>query len=482
MFAEWILTNELDTRLDSYRYSPDFRLTLRRLKKSPCPLNTIEHFRKYDSPINYGILQPRAFISENGVPMIRAVDLNNPFINIDAVVNVPRAVEYPYRRSRLERGDLLISIAGTLGAIGICPKNLGIANINQSVARLRVSEGFDAHFVAAYLMASTGQTLLTREAVGSVQRHLNLEDIPGVLLPNPRRKIQRAIGNRVQKAERLRELAEYYHSIGENCFRNAGFLPYACEKPFAFINPSKIDHRLDQLHYRDDLINNFNQITAHDCVRLGDKEHFSGLTDGDHGNPNYGDGPIYIRASELTGGPLIEELCPKITKDYASKIPRSCWVSSGEVVFSVVGTLGLTAVLENGQCGVMSRGIAKVRTLNIPPYYVKAFMRTPYFAMELFRQSVGTIQRGVYLDSLGEVCIPVLPQELVLAISKAEEAGDNCHREKLLHISWAKADIEALIDGKIDEDKLLAEGEEIERWLEANPSPHQNQTNNLERR
>lgn len=34
--------------------------------------------------------------------------------------------------------------------------------------------------------------------------------------------------------------------------------------------------------------------------------------------------------------------------------------------------------------------------------------------------------------------------------------------------------VESLIDGTLDEGKLLAEGEEIDRWLAANTDPHQN--------
>lgn len=34
--------------------------------------------------------------------------------------------------------------------------------------------------------------------------------------------------------------------------------------------------------------------------------------------------------------------------------------------------------------------------------------------------------------------------------------------------------VESLIDGTLDEDKLLAKGEEIDRWLAANLNPHQN--------
>src|SRR5437764_219416 len=121
MEANLLAASEIDNRLDSYRYSPVFMRAVHKIKAAPCPIDEINAARDPKHPLNYGILQPREFLKEGGVPMVRAVDLGHPFVNAANVVRVPVDVEAPYRRSRLQCGDILISIAGTLGSIGICP-------------------------------------------------------------------------------------------------------------------------------------------------------------------------------------------------------------------------------------------------------------------------------------------------------------------------------------------------------------------------
>lgn len=146
MFTEWVEHAILDTRLDAYRYTPAFVDAFASLLHSPVAHATLEEIRDKTAVINYGILQPREFLPD-GVPMVRALDLQNPFVNKGAVVQVPLDVEAAYKRSRLKPEDLLISIAGSLGMIGLCPRGWSCANINQSVARVRVGNLVDAAHV-----------------------------------------------------------------------------------------------------------------------------------------------------------------------------------------------------------------------------------------------------------------------------------------------------------------------------------------------
>ena len=198
MFIAWTDHQDLDARLDAGRYAPDFLAALRHVKSLSAHV-AFGTLREASTPLSYGILQPREFLNGHGAFMVRAVDLGNPFLERGKVVRVPSNVEEPYRRSRLAPGDLLISIAGTLGAIGLAPSFPAIANVNQSVARFRAGENTDSYYLAAYFLSSLGQKLLAREAVGSVQQHLNLEDLPGILIACPEQKVQK--GDRQQGSQ-----------------------------------------------------------------------------------------------------------------------------------------------------------------------------------------------------------------------------------------------------------------------------------------
>lgn len=204
MHFSWTKPNTLTNRLDVNHYAPQFTDAAEQLNRSQLILVKLNSAINKTSPITYGILQPREFI-EDGAYMTRATDLGCPFIDIMRVKQVPLDVEAPYRRSRLQENDLLFSIVGTLGLIGIWKDTGRISNINQSVARVRLGAEYDPYYVAAFFMSNIGQLFLKRWEVGSVQPRINIEDLREISFPHISLAIQRAIGNKIRKAERLIE-------------------------------------------------------------------------------------------------------------------------------------------------------------------------------------------------------------------------------------------------------------------------------------
>lgn len=94
--------------------------------------------------------------------------------------------------SSLEADDVLLSTAGTIGNAGVVTKHVLPANIDQDVARIKVSKSSRVHpyFVAAFLRSEFGQFQCERATTGQIQGHINLAalrdfDIP--ILPQQSR-------------------------------------------------------------------------------------------------------------------------------------------------------------------------------------------------------------------------------------------------------------------------------------------------------
>jgi type I restriction enzyme S subunit len=86
--------------------------------------------------ICYGIVQVGRFAND-GVPVLAIKNLNT-----DYVTNVHRSlpeIEKPYARSRVAPGDVLISIKGTTGKIGLVPHYFQ-GNISRDIARLGLTD------------------------------------------------------------------------------------------------------------------------------------------------------------------------------------------------------------------------------------------------------------------------------------------------------------------------------------------------------
>src|SRR5713101_6372122 len=78
--------------------------------------------------------------TKTGVPFLRAEDISGGAINPLSVafhIDV-KTHNTVLARSQLRPGDLLITIAGTLGRVGYVPSNLTSLNCNQAIAFVRL--------------------------------------------------------------------------------------------------------------------------------------------------------------------------------------------------------------------------------------------------------------------------------------------------------------------------------------------------------
>ncbi len=102
-----------------------------------------------DAPITYGILKPGQDVPK-GVPYVRVVDIRDGQVMPGGVRRTLPDIDAAYSRSRLRTGDLVISIRGHVGRLGVVPVELDGANITQDSARIRL-HGCRRDYVAGAL-------------------------------------------------------------------------------------------------------------------------------------------------------------------------------------------------------------------------------------------------------------------------------------------------------------------------------------------
>jgi len=141
------------------------------------------------APIGYGIVQPGGYVRD-GVPVIAIRDLPHPSMR-DVHRSAP-AVEAAYRRSRVVGDDLLISVKGTTGRIGLVPSAF-VGNISRDVARIR----FNSDHVPAYwfqvLQSPRAQQILQQATVGSTRQELSIGTLKTLSFRFPSRAEQERI-------------------------------------------------------------------------------------------------------------------------------------------------------------------------------------------------------------------------------------------------------------------------------------------------
>ena len=144
------------------------------------PLNSLV---SQDSPICYGILMPGEDVA-GGVPVVKVRDYDHRGIDVSSLLRTSPKIEARYRRSRLEPGDILMSIRGTTGVLTIVPPELKGANITQDSARIRVRAEESAYVYQA-LQAPNVQRQIRLRTIGQAVRGINISSVRDLRIPWP---------------------------------------------------------------------------------------------------------------------------------------------------------------------------------------------------------------------------------------------------------------------------------------------------------
>lgn len=126
------------------------------------------------------------YYSDTGPIFLRIGNLDHDSISLNlahvARVQPPDGVEGI--RTKVEPGDILISITADVGMVGIVPEDIGDTYINQHVALARPHLGPSVSYLAYYLASQEGgQKQFTEMQYGMTKSGLNLANVKDVRIP-----------------------------------------------------------------------------------------------------------------------------------------------------------------------------------------------------------------------------------------------------------------------------------------------------------
>ncbi|MBP3743626.1 MAG: restriction endonuclease subunit S [Treponema sp.] len=83
------------------------------------------------------------------------------------------------------KGDVLISIVGTIGLIGIVGESLDNANLTENCVKLIDLKNIDSNYLYYFLSSEIGQNEIKKGTVGAVQPKLPIKNIQDIDIPIP---------------------------------------------------------------------------------------------------------------------------------------------------------------------------------------------------------------------------------------------------------------------------------------------------------
>ncbi|RKN51947.1 restriction endonuclease subunit S [Streptomyces klenkii] len=148
--------------------------------------------------ICYGIVQSGGYVAE-GVPVLAIRDLGGDFAT--GVHRTSKSIDAQYRRSRVASGDVLLSIKGTIGRVGVAPEYY-VGNISREIARLRFAPRVDSNFARQYLLSRAAQRRLDLAVVGTTRAEISIHVLKRFSFPAPDIAIQYRIAEAMNELER----------------------------------------------------------------------------------------------------------------------------------------------------------------------------------------------------------------------------------------------------------------------------------------
>lgn len=377
-------------------------------------------------------------------------------------------------RSQLRAGDILFSIAGSIGTCAYVPESIVPANTNQALAIIRGTElVFQPEFLLICLKSSVADLTLGR-ARGGAMNNISLEDVKDFMLPVPPAHEQCRIVSKMKGLMRLCDHLEAAHrerDVRRNRLtasvhhhvNSGGDVDGKRRHAAFFINHLRLlTVRADQIRQIRQTILNLAirgrlgsgvpgvtpasellkriHIEKERLLRTGgakksrllspikvDEIPFSlptdwewcrlgtialSIGDGLHGTPTYTSGTDYyfINGNNLVDGRIIIKPGSKTVSFEEWKKHRKK-LSANALLVSINGTLGNIAFYDNEKIVLGKSACYCNLSEFIDRQFIRVVIMSDYFNEYAKRKATGTTIKNLSLQAMNELPLPLPPQD-----------------------------------------------------------------------
>ena len=155
--------------------------------------------------------------------MVRVNNFQGHALNLAEVMRIAPSIETKYTRTRIQTGDVLITIVGSVGQVAIVSDELSGWNIARAVAMIRPNDPNLSRWISLVLRSPDAQYQLGTTANTTVQTTINLKDLRLLRIPLPeepeRSAIAHILGTLDDKIELNRKQNETLEAMARALFK-----------------------------------------------------------------------------------------------------------------------------------------------------------------------------------------------------------------------------------------------------------------------
>ena len=167
--------------------------------------------------IGYGIVQPGASIN-GGVPVIKVNNIISGLKSVADLDTTARENDTKYARTKLQGGELIVSIVGTIGKTAIVPCSFAGCNLVRATGLIDIPDAILTKWVKYYIDSPKGQEYIFQNLNTTVQPTLNIKSLVEMPIPIPDETTMKQV---VEVLTCLDDKIELNNLINENLERQS---------------------------------------------------------------------------------------------------------------------------------------------------------------------------------------------------------------------------------------------------------------------
>lgn len=150
--------------------------------------------------ISYGIVQPGDGI-ENGVPVVRPVDMTGTFVYRQGLKNTTKEISDSYKRTILKGNEILMCVRGTTGLIAMASSELRGCNVTRGITLIECGKSCNKWFIYYQISNSSIQQYIAEYTRGIALKQINMKDVRDIPLCLPPLPLQHLFAQRIEQIE-----------------------------------------------------------------------------------------------------------------------------------------------------------------------------------------------------------------------------------------------------------------------------------------
>lgn len=463
----------LDDRLIAQAYRPEIVSAMQTIKGK-------ESWDYLGKIITKGVFQgisPQ--YAKSGEPCLKTRNVLKVMIDPCATdfINFEFAEKHPELKISAETILMNRSGAGSIGRAGIF---LGHSKpfTNEHLYRFK-AKNHDSAYIACFLNSWWGERAIEHGINGSTgQLQINQDSVKAIPVYLPEIELQKCIGDKIRKAWRLIELSNIQRiNIDANFINIFGELDESLNrlKCYWASREHLSSYRINPTEYHPYNLTIENFIKNNHCgTKLKDA-----LTTPDNisggATPSGGlyikEGIGFLRVQNVQPNWLDKSDLVFIDNDTDNYLTRSR-IKPLDVVMTITGYPGTACCIQEDDLPLNINQHSVRFHLNDEwnPFFVAAFLNSPWGKAQVDRRSIGGTRDALDYPSVASIVLPKLSRDIQDEIGEHARQLANYLKESNMLLQSALSNVDKMINGTLDERKLLTEGYEVTRWLEANPN------------